>query len=230
LTDEQLADVACYVGGVFLDKSVLKPAQSVFDEFDKNKFTPELVGRADKITVNKDDVFIIGGGGKKQDVGQRIQDLTEQLKLEKTDMFRKKLERRIASLASGVGIIRVGALTEQEREYLRLKIEDAVYSSKAAMSEGTVKGGGLALKEVSEQLPDDDILKEAILAPYRQIQENAGGTLKIGDDIIDPLKVVRLSVENACSEAGIFLTTEGVVVFKRHTLEETLRDAIGFKP
>ena len=223
-SEAHLEDVAAYTGAVFLDTRIISPDKSVFENF-----TPDMVGRAEKVIASKDDIYIMGGGAKREDIKKITDNLKVQLLMEKTEMFRKKLEKRIASLSSGIGLIQVGAMTEQEREYLRLKIDDAVCASKVALEEGVVKGGGLALKEIAEKLPDDDILKEPIMAPWRQIQKNAGGTLEISENIIDPLKVVRLALENACSEAGIFITTDGVIVWQRPDIENTLKKALGIK-
>jgi len=144
------------------------------------------------------------------------------LDLEKDPMFKEKLKRRIASLAAGVGIIRVGAMTETERGYLKLKIEDAVAAGRAAIEEGVVPGGGLTLKAVAEELGEDNILYEPLKAPYETIQENAGGSLEIGEDILDPVKVTRLALENACSAAGILITTETAISERRKSLWDEL--------
>ena len=137
-------------------------------------------------------------------------------------MFVEKLNRRIASLASGVGIIRVGAATEAEKTYLKMKIEDAVNAAKAAMDEGVVRGGGLALREIAEELGEDDILYPALMAPYERIQQNAGRALGIPDTVLDPVKVTRLAVENACSAAGTLITTETAIAERRKTLWDEL--------
>jgi len=89
---------------------------------------------------------------------------------------------------------------------IHLKVEDGVYSCKSALEEGYVEGGGLCLKKISESLPKN-ILSEALKAPYEQIQENSGGDLDTGKDIIDSAKVVRLEVENAVSIASTIITT-----------------------
>ena len=125
-------------------------------------------------------------------------------------------------MSSGVGIIRVGAATESERGYLKLKIEDAVNAGKAALEEGTVKGGGLVLKEIAEELGEEDILYEALMAPYEKIQENVGDDLEIGEDVLDPVKVTRLAMENACSVAGILITSESAIGERRKTLWDEL--------
>lgn len=113
-------------------------------------------------------------------------------------------------MASSVGVIKVGAPSQAEGLYKKLKIEDAVYACKAAMEEGYVKGGGLCLKEIAEELPQS-VLTDALKAPYEQIQANAEEELKIGKDVIDPAKSVRLAVENAVSVAAHLVTAKIII-------------------
>lgn len=218
LTPEQLEDVAAYTGAVFIDAD---------KDMGMDKITKEDFGKTTKVVADRDFTIIMGGGGKKEDVEKRINDLKEQVHLEKRDMFKKKIERRVASLAAGVGIIKVGAKTDVERDYLKDKVDDAVHACQAAAQEGIVKGGGLALKEIAEKLPDSNILKKPLMVPWELIQKYAGGKLKIGKEIVDPVKVTRVALENACSAAKTFITSDGVVCENKHELEDTLRD-VGF--
>src|SRR3990167_4484722 len=184
-------------------------------------------GRADKIVVDRDDTFIIKGKGSQEAIDKRIEELkTQRDEVEKSDIFKKKIDHRIASLAGGVGLIVVAARTEGEGEYIRMKVEDAVLACKAAMEEGIVRGGGLALKEINDKLPDDDILKGPLAAPYEKIQENAGGDLEIGEDIIDPVKVVRVALENACSQAGIFITINSAISWHKNKVMDELGELL----
>jgi len=105
-------------------------------------------------------------------------------------------------------------------------IIDAVNAARAAQEEGVVKGGGLALKEVAEELGKDSILYSTLMAPYNRIRENAGKDLEITDKILDPLKVVRLALENACSGAGILITSDGAIAEKKMTYGDFLEKAM----
>jgi len=210
LTEEQLEDVAVYVGAKFIDKTKDMELESVM---------PTDLGLAEKIIVNHDDTAIIGGKGEARAVEERVALLKDHLKVEKHDVFKKKINQRIGSLSGGIGVIRVGALTEVERGYLKHKIEDAVNATKAALEEGVVKGGGVAFKEIADKLPDGHILKNALKAPYEQIQENAGGSLKVGPNVLDPVKVTRTALENACSVAKTLLTTECAIAEKDDEIE-----------
>jgi len=165
---------------------------------------------------------------------------------------KEKMDERIAKLSGGVAVIRVGAATETEMKYLKLKIEDAVNATKAAIEEGIVAGGGVALIKAAEEIGKSSskktmskeqelgyaIVLKALEAPLRQIAVNAGkddgsvivekvknGKGNLGYDalkdemvadmilsgIIDPVKVTRLGVENACSAAALLLTTEAAI-------------------
>lgn len=210
LTTQELEDVAVFCDAKLIDKNAGMELKDIrIEDF----------GHAAKVTAGEDDVVIIGGRGN---VEERIKILSAELKLEKDNMFKEKMKRRIASLSAGVGIIRVGAMTETERDYLKLKIEDAVHAGRAALEEGIVKGGGLALKEIAEELGKDNIIYEALMAPYERIQENAGGELEIGEDILDPVKVTRLAVENACSAAGTLITTETAISERKRSMWDEL--------
>ena len=218
LTTSQLEDVAIYTGAKFIDQNQGMNLEHL-----------EMIdlGRAEKIVVDKDDTFIVKGKGNKKAIEERIEKLkVERDEVEKTDMFKKKIDKRIASLASGVGLIEVAAKSDAETEYLLRKVEDSVLACKAAMEEGIVKGGGLALKEINDELPKDDILKDILTKPYEKIQENAGGQLEIGENVIDPVKVVRVALENACSMAGIFITVQGAIAWKKGKIVDELSELI----
>lgn len=214
LTSPELEDVAAYVNAKFVDKSTGWKLKDVMVSH---------LGGAKKIVVNESDTIITGGNGI---ADQRIAILQEQLDTEKDQMFKEKLKRRIASLSSGIGVIRVGAMTESESGYLKLKIEDAVAAAKAAIEEGVVPGGGLALKEVAEQLGEDNILYKVLQEPYNKIQENAGQPFEISPEVLDPVKVTRLALLNAVSAAGILITTETGISERRKSLWDELEKKI----
>lgn len=207
----QLEDLAIYTGAKVLDKEQAAKLENA---------TPDMLGFADKIIVksveNREDAVVLGGRGEKTKRGasnliaERIKVLKGQLKETRTDLERGTLEKRIANLSSSTGVIRVASSTEGDALFLKLKIEDAVYACKGALEEGYVKGGGLALKEIAEKLPEN-ILTEALKSPYNQIQKNAGGDLEISKDVIDPAKVVRMIVEHAVTVAASLITIHAIV-------------------
>ncbi len=208
LRTEQMEDLAVFFGATLMDK-------------DKGHKLEEIQGNEagflDKIIVKdvetREDVIALGGRGEKSDaVKERVKVLQGQLKEAKEPQFKKLLERRIASLSAGGGVIRVGSPTDAETIPLKLKIEDDVYACKASLKSGYVKGGGLCLKEIAETLPDNHILKTALLAPHKQLQDNAGGTLKIGKDVIDPTDAIYYAVEHATSVVSSLITVKNLIV------------------
>lgn len=175
---DMLGDIAVTVG-----------AEVISDELGRKLEDADvsMLGRANRIVATKDRTIIVGGKGKKQDIGARADQLRAQLKNTDSKYDREKLEERIAKLTGGVAVIRVGAATETEMKYLKDKIEDAVNATKAAIEEGIVPGGGVALLAVSAKLrkakkaaADDEqgvgyrIVADALAAPFDQIVANAG--------------------------------------------------------
>ena len=217
LDRDQLEDIAIYTGATFISKEGKKQLSEV---------EAADMGIAKKIVVDEDNAFIFEGGGDKEVIEERIKLAKSQLKAEKTDYFKPRLEERIASLSGGIGIIRVGTKTDIERNYLRLKVQNCVNSTRSAKEEGVVAGGGLALKKIAEILPEN-ILTKALKAPWKKIQDNAPGKkLAVGKDILDPVKVARVALENACSMAGLFITTESCCVWERSPLDREIKRLI----
>jgi len=202
LRTEQLEDLAAYTGGTVIDK-------------DKRKLTNVIatdLGYAEKIIVRdteaRDDAKLMGGRGEKtESVQLRKEVLRGQLIEAKSDLAKMTLEKRIANLSSAMGVVRVGASTSAEQLFLKLKIEDGVFACKAGLQEGYVKGGGLCLKEIAEEM-EPNLLTNALKSPYNQIQENAGQYIEIDDDVIDPAKVIRLQVEHGVEIAATLATVD----------------------
>ncbi len=178
---EMLQDIATMVGGqVISEETGIK-----FDSA-----TLAMMGRANKVVATKDSTVIVGGKGKKADIEDRVAQLRKQLEQSDSKFDKEKLEERIAKLSGGVAVIRVGAATETEMKYLKLKIEDAVNATKAAIEEGIVPGGGTALLKAAHKLAKEyeeegkkmnaemrvgyEIVLKALEMPLRQIAMNAG--------------------------------------------------------
>jgi chaperonin GroEL len=250
-----LEDIAVTVGATVI-------SEDVGMKFEKADIS--MLGKARKVISTKDNTIIVGGKGKRSDIEKRIAQLKKQYESfsskEKMSEYgdAHKLAERIAKLSGGVAVIRVGAATETEMKYLKMKIEDAVNATKAAIEEGIVPGGGVALvraaNEVArssaskqakvgkitsaEEILGYEIVLKSLESPLKQIAINAGkddGSVivdkikngkgnsgydaladKMVDDmivagIVDPVKVARLGVENACSAAALLLTTEAAI-------------------
>ena len=143
-----------------------------------------MLGSAKRVIVNKDDTTVVEGAGLKSDIEKRIEQIRRQIEETTSDYDSEKLEERLAKLAGGVAVIRVGAATETEMKEKKARFEDALSASRAAVEEGIVPGGGLALLRASNALADYqlegdqvvgvNIVRRALEAPIRRITENAG--------------------------------------------------------
>ena len=147
--------------------------------------TVTYLGTAKKIVIDKDNTIIVEGAGKKEDIKKRVNEIKAQIEKTTSDYDKEKLQERLAKLSGGVAVLKIGAATEVEMKEKKARVEDALHATRAAVEEGIVPGGGVALIRVSTLLDklkgdnDDqrigiDIIKKAIEAPLRQIVENAG--------------------------------------------------------
>lgn len=205
---EMLEDIAILTGGKVISEEVgLK--------IENTELT--MLGHARRVVSDKDTTTIVGGKGKKEDIDKRVKQIRAQIEKTSSEYDREKLQERLAKLSGGVAVIKVGAATETEMKYIKLKIEDAVAATKAALAEGIVPGGGSALlrvailmrKEWEDTAPADqrrvshemqtayDILLRALEEPIAQIAANAG---KRAGEITTKLKDRFL--EDAKSNAG----------------------------
>ncbi len=161
----------------------------------------EDLGRAKRVTVDKENTTIVEGGGKQSDVKARIAQIRKQIEDSDSDYDREKLQERLAKLAGGVAVINVGAATETEMKEKKARVEDALHATRAAVEEGIVPGGGVALLKAAKKIDSlklagdesigANILKRALEAPIRQIAENAG---KDGAVVLD--KVLTADKKN----------------------------------
>lgn len=176
---EMLEDIAVVTGGKVISEEVGLKLENV---------DLSMLGRARRVVSDKDNTTIVGGKGKKEDIEKRIKQIRSQIEKTTSEYDREKLEERLAKLSGGVAVIRVGAATETEMKYIKLKIEDAVAATKAALAEGIVPGGGVALFKAAVILSDRwgkertnpeteaarSILLRALEDPLSQIAVNAG--------------------------------------------------------
>ena len=152
-----------------------------------------MLGRAKRVSIAKDDTTIVDGAGKKNDIEARVAQIKRQIEDTTSDYDKEKLQERLAKLAGGVAVIKVGGATEIEVKERKDRVDDALNATRAAVEEGIVPGGGVALlraKKLPSRLkgdnPDSDagiaIVRKALQAPIRQIAENAGveGSVVVG--------------------------------------------------
>ena len=172
---EMLKDLAVLTGGQCMTEDLGLKLENV---------TLKDLGRAKRITVDKDNTTIVEGAGKKADIEARVKQIRAQIEDTKSDYDREKLQERLAKLVGGVAVIKVGAATESEMKEKKARVEDALHATRAAVEEGVVPGGGVALLRALPTLDglkfDDDrrygvnIVRRALEEPMRQIAENAG--------------------------------------------------------
>jgi len=236
---EMLEDIAVLTGGtVITEEKGMKLEQATLD----------LLGKAEKITVDKEKTTVVNGAGASEAIAARVGQIKKQIETTTSDYDKEKLQERLAKLAGGVAVIYVGATSEVEMKEKKDRVDDALSATRAAVEEGIVPGGGVAylraidaLNSIKGENDDEqtgiEIIKRAIEEPLRIIVANAGkeGAVVVqkvkegkGDfgynartdvyqnlyevGVIDPAKVARIALENAASIAGMFLTTEAVVV------------------
>ncbi|MBO7665061.1 MAG: chaperonin GroEL [Aeriscardovia sp.] len=185
------------------DMAILTGAQVVSDELGLklDSIDMDVLGTAEKVIVAKDETTIVAGGGSKEDIAARVAQIRKEIDNTDSDYDREKLQERLAKLAGGVAVIKVGAATEVEAKERKHRIEDAVRNAKAAIEEGLVPGGGVALIEAAkdakptlDELKGDEatgaqIVLRAVEAPIKQIAENSGVS---GDVVIDKVLALPL--------------------------------------
>jgi chaperonin GroEL len=236
---EMLEDIAILTGGtVISEEKGLKLENTTLD----------LLGRAEKVTIDKENTTIVNGSGDKDQIKARVNQIKQQMTTTTSDYDKEKLQERLAKLSGGVAVLYIGAASEVEMKEKKDRVDDSLHATRAAIEEGIVPGGGVAyiraiktlegLKGDNEdQTIGIEIIKRAIEEPLRQIAINSGKegavvvqAVKAGKNdfgynaqtdnyenlleagVIDPVKVARIALENAASVAGMFLTTEAVVV------------------
>jgi chaperonin GroEL len=206
------------------DIAILTGGQRISEELglDLKSVGLEVLGRARQVRVNKDDTIIVDGYGEPSAIQSRVNQIRQQLEETTSEFDKEKLQERLAKLAGGVAVIKVGAATETELKEKKLRIEDALNSTRAAVEEGIVAGGGTALVNVinvvgdlESSLPIGDektgvsIIKRALEEPVRQIAFNAGLE---GSVIVERLKKEEAGVGfNAASGEWVDMIQAGVV-------------------
>ena len=236
---EMLEDIAILTGGtVISEEKGLKLENTTLD----------MLGNAEKVTVNKENTTIVNGSGDKEMIKARVGQIKQQMTTTTSDYDKEKLQERLAKLSGGVAVLYIGAASEVEMKNKKDRVDDSLHATRAAIEEGIVPGGGVAyIRAISaleglkgdneDQTTGIEIVKRSIEEPLRQIAINSGKegaviaqAVKAGkgdfgynaqtdkleklyaSGVIDPVKVVRVALENAASVAGMFLTTEAVVV------------------
>ncbi|WP_038055200.1 chaperonin GroEL [Thermus amyloliquefaciens] len=211
---EMLKDIAAVTGGTVISEEL---------GFKLENATLSMLGRAERVRITKDETTIVGGKGKKEDIEARINGIKKELETTDSEYAKEKLQERLAKLAGGVAVIRVGAATETELKEKKHRFEDALNATRAAVEEGIVPGGGVALlraisavEELLQKLEGDEatgakIVRRALEEPARQIAENAGyeGSVVV-QKILSETKNLRLGF-NAATGEYVDMVEAGIV-------------------
>ena len=232
------------------DLSILTGGQVISEDLGikLENVTVNDLGSAKRVSIDKENTTIVNGAGTKADIQGRCSQIRKQIEETTSDYDKEKLQERLAKLAGGVAVIKVGGATEVEVKERKDRVDDALNATRAAVEEGVVAGGGLSLLQAAKSLDKVktsnadqksgvDIVRRALETPVRTIANNAGvdGSVIVGKlkesksasegydaqadkfvdmfkaGIIDPTKVVRTSLQNAASIAGVLITTEAMV-------------------
>ncbi len=187
-----LQDIAILTGGQVISEDLGMKLESV---------TMDMLGTAKKVQITKDETTIVDGAGEKAEIEARVNQIRQQIEETTSDYDREKLQERVAKLAGGVAVIRVGGMTEVEVKERKDRVDDALNATRAAVQEGVIVGGGVALVQAAKGLADVSginsdqdagiaIVRRALEAPLRQIAENAGvdgavvaGKIRESDDV-----------------------------------------------
>jgi len=205
-----LEDIAILTGGeVISDEKGMKLEET----------TMEQLGRAQKIKVTKDNTVVVDGAGDKKDLSTRVSQIKTQIEETTSEYDKEKLQERLAKLSGGVAVIKVGAATETEMKDKKLRIEDALNATRAAVEEGIVPGGGIIMLEILKEMEDYTlegeegvgvaIVKKSLSAPLKQIAENAGVD---GAVVVEKVKELQTGFGfNAASEEYVDMVKEGII-------------------
>ena len=203
------------------DLAILTGAQVITDDLglDLKDATMDMLGTANKAEITKDHTTIVDGDGKEEDIDARVSQIKARMEETESEFDKEKLQERLAKLAGGVAVIKVGAASETELKERKLRIEDALNSTRAAVEEGIVAGGGTAYMNIYDKIADIEaegdvatgvnLVLKALEAPVRQIAENAGLE---GSIIVERLKNADVGVGfNAADDEWVNMIDAGIV-------------------
>jgi chaperonin GroEL len=209
---EMLQDIATITGGTVISEEV---------GLSLEKVTMSMLGKAEKIVIDKDNTTIINGGGKKEDIKSRVELIKSQIDKSTSDYDTEKLQERLSKLSGGVAILYIGAATEVEMKEKKDRVDDALHATRAAVAEGIVPGGGVALIRAQKsldnlELPNEGdyntgifIVRKAIESPLKTIVQNAGGSAEV---IINEVRSSKGNIGyNARSEEYVDMVKAGII-------------------
>lgn len=195
---EVMRDLQAVLGGTYIDSEEMRLEDA----------TGKDAGFAVKVTARRWDAMLVGkdDGLSAERVQNRLDQLNKKLAGEVSDFAKRGLESRIAQLTNGFALLKVGATNAVSRKYKKDKADDAVNAVRLALKGGTVKGAGLAFKEISETIPEGSILKKPLTCINDKIMASAPADFKVEEWVRDPFLVLKAALENACDVASDFAT------------------------
>lgn len=198
---EIMRDLASVLGGRYIDQE-----EGSLDDLQLSD-----VGFAEKLIARRYDAIITGKEDGNYRVPKRIEMLRKALSGEASEFQKKNLEARISQLMHGFAVLKVGSTSDADRKYKKDKADDAVNAVRLALKGGTIRGAGIALKEISETLSDDNILKRPLTSIFDQIMSSAPEGWEVEEWVRDPFLVIKCALKNACDTAMIFSTTNIII-------------------
>lgn len=233
-----LADIASFTGATVMGKTEGIPLE---------KMSTDHLGGVKKVVCGREQTTLVGGMGAKKKIDERVSIIKKSMKEKSNEFELERLQKRLASLVGGIGVLYVGAMTEPEMKEKKDRVEDALNATRAAIEDGIVEGGGICLAKIANQLKAETngckIIKHALLSPLKQIVANAGGRVDVVVDaveqkecgfdvksmeyvqdmfeagIIDPAKVTKSAFLNAVSITGTVLALETAIIFDKEQKE-----------
>lgn len=201
---ERFKDLQAVLGGRFIDS----------ESADLEDLQLSDVGFAKKVVARRYDALITGTNDTitQERINKRVEELKQQLEGEQSDFAKKALTERIAQLTNGFGIVKVGSPSDMERKRLFDKVEDGVNAVRVALQGGTVKGAGLAFKEIADTLPDTYLIKRPLYSIYETIMANSPSDFVIEDWVRDPFLVLKAVLDRGCESASALATAGGAIV------------------
>jgi chaperonin GroEL len=214
---EMMRDIAVVTGGTFITSEVGHKLEDV---------TLDMLGVAEKIVVTKDNTTIVNGAGTAEEIGDRVNSIKSQIESSQSDYEREKMHERLAKLSGGVSVLYIGAGSEVELKEKKDRVDDALQATKAAIEEGVVEGGGIALlrtikslvnvdvKDGSDEQLGVEVISQSLKAPITQILENAGIDSK---SVVDSLLLEEGKGYNAKTGEFVNMIADGVIDPKKVT-------------
>jgi chaperonin GroEL len=210
-----LEDIAILTGGTVISEE---------RGFTLENATLDMLGTAEKVSIDKDNTTIVNGSGSEDDIKNRVNQIKSQIETTTSDYDKEKLQERLAKLAGGVAVLYVGAASEVEMKEKKDRVDDALHATRAAVEEGIVAGGGVALvraldaihnlkSDTADEATGIQIVAKAIESPLRTIVENAGGE---GSVVINKVKEGKLGYD-AKTETYVDMLSAGIIDPKKVT-------------